>query len=75
MKTDIIKMFAKNIVEYFGDVVAVGLDEEQEKFPYCTACINFIFELKEKGINATLNCFSEIVRTELYEECKRYLER
>lgn len=75
MKSDIMKMFAKNIVADFGDVILVGLEEEQEKFPYSMACINFIYELREKGINATLNCFSEVVRSELYEECKRYLVR
>lgn len=75
MKSDIMKMFAKNVVADFGDVILVGLEEEPELFPYSMACINFIYELKEKGINATLNCFSEVVRSELYEECKRYLVR
>lgn len=75
MKSDIMKMFAKNIVADFGDVILVGLEEEPELFPYSMACINFIYELKEKGINVTLNSFSEIVRDELYRECSRYLAR
>lgn len=75
MKSDIKKIFAKNIVADFSDVILVGLEEEEEQFPYSMACINFICELKEKGINATLNSFSEIIRSELYEECKRYLAR
>lgn len=75
MKKDIKVMFAKNIVADFSDVLLVGLEEEEELFPYSIACINFIYELKEKGINATLNNFNEIIRSELYEECKRYLVR
>lgn len=75
MKEDITKMFISNICMDFEDVLLVGIEENKEQFSYSIACINFIYELKEQGINANLNSFSEIIRNELYEECKRYLAR
>lgn len=75
MKEDIAKMVVANLCNDFEDVLLVGIEECKERFPYSIACINFIYELKEQGINANLNYFSEIIRTELYEECKRYLAR
>lgn len=75
MRDDITKMLIANLCNDFGDVLLVGIEESKEQFPYSIACINFIYELKEQGINANLNYFSEIIRTELYEECKRYLAR
>lgn len=75
MKEDILMMMIKSIGNDFEDVIATGFEEEKELFPYCMACVNFIYELKVQGINANLNYFSEMVRSELYEECKRYLAR
>lgn len=75
MKEDIAKMVVANLCNDFEDVLLVGIEECKEQFPYFIACINYIYELREQGINANLNCFSELVRCELYEECKRYLVR
>ncbi len=75
MKDEIMKIFAKDIMSDFKDVLVVGLEEESERFPYSIACINFIYELKEKGINVNMNYFSECVRENIYNEVKSYLER
>ncbi len=75
MKEDIAKMVIANLGRDFEDVLLVGVEENKEFFPYLVACINYICELREQGINANLNSFSELVRCQLYEECKRYLVR
>lgn len=75
VKEDIAKMVVANLCNDFEDVLLVGIEENKERFPYFIACINYICELREQGINANLNYFSELVRCELYEECKRYLVR
>lgn len=75
MKEEITRLFVADICGDFKDVILVGLEEQKEKFPYSIACINFLYELKEQGINANLRYFSEIIRSELYEEFKRYLAR
>ncbi len=71
MKEDIAKNIFANICCDLKDVLLVGI----EQFPYSIACIDFIYNLKEQGINTSLNSFSENIRCELYEECKRYLVR
>lgn len=75
MKDDITRNVFANICEDFKEVLIVGIEESKEQFSYSIACIDFIYNLKEQGINTTLNSFSENIRCELYEECKRYLAR
>lgn len=75
MKDDITRNVFANICEDFKEVLIVGIEESKEQFPYSIACIDFIYNLKEQGINTTLNSFSKNIRCELYEECKRYLAR
>lgn len=47
MKEDIAKMFIANMCSDLEDVILNGLEEEKEQLPFSTACINFIYELKE----------------------------
>ena len=75
MKEEIIKMFAKNISYDLQDIIIVGLNEDKEDMPICTACINFIYELKEKGINAYIEYFSDSLREFIYNEIKKYIGR
>ncbi|MGN1342816.1 MAG: hypothetical protein ACI4VL_06490 [Bacilli bacterium] len=75
MKEDVAKNIFTNICSDFKDVLLVGIEENKEQFPFSIACIDFIYSLKEQGINASLSYFSENIRCELYEECKRYLVR
>lgn len=75
MKEEIIKMFAKNIGCDLQDIIIVGLNEDKEDMPYCIACINFIYELKEKGLNAYMDYFSDSLRELIYNEIKRYVGR
>ena len=75
MKEDIIKRFIKNICNDFEDILFIGIEENKEALPYSIACINFIYELEEKGISANLNYFSDNLRDSLYEEIKKYIGR
>ncbi len=75
MREDISKMIISDIFMDFKDILLVGLEENKEQFPYCVACIDFIYELREQGIITTLNSFSEVIRNEIYKECKKYLVR
>ena len=75
MREEITKQYVANMCSDFNDVVLVGLNESKEEFPYSNACINFITELKEQGLNATLRFFSEDLRGILYNEIKKYLTR
>ncbi len=45
MKEDILMMMISNLGNDFQDVIATGLEEQKELFPYCMACVNFIYEL------------------------------
>ena len=49
MKEEIIRKFAINVCNDLQDIIIVGLNEESEKLPYSTACINFLCELKKYG--------------------------
>lgn len=75
MKEDIAKMFIANMCSDLEDVILNGLEEEKEQLPFSTACINFIYELKEQGVNVNMNYFSEQLRDNVYNEIKRYLVR
>lgn len=75
MKEEIIRKFAINVCNDLQDIIIVGLNEESEKLPYSTACINFLCELKKCGLNGYMDYFSESFRELIYEESKRYIER
>lgn len=75
MYEEIVKKFAINISNDFQDIIIVGLNEDKESFPYSITCINFLSELKEKGLNAYMDYFSDSFREKIYEEIKRYLGR
>lgn len=73
MKDEVMKLFVANICSDFNDVLLVGLEENNEQLPYSIACINFLYELKEKGLNCSMNFFNQNMIDIIYNEMKKYL--
>ena len=69
MKDDITRNVFANICEDFKEVLIVGIEENKEQFPYSIACINFIFNLKEQGINKY-----ELGREGFLKECWKWTD-
>ena len=73
MKDEVMKLFVDNICSDFNDVLLVGLEENKEQLPYSIACINFFYELKEKGLSCSMNFFNQNMIDIIYNEMKKYL--
>jgi len=73
MKDEVMKLFVANICSDFNDVLLVGLEENKEQLPYSIACINFLYELKEKGLSCSMNFFNQNMIDIIYNEMKKYL--
>lgn len=77
MKEEISKNIIKQLCNYFVDTICVGLEESPDEFPYTLACINFIYELKVKGIYFNFKIISECfnILESIYNESIKYLAR
>lgn len=77
MKDEILKIVASQICEDFSETIIVGVKEYEEDFPYTIACVNFINELKSKGIKVNLRIFADCqdIFDNMYREFSNYLAR
>ena len=75
MKEEIKRNVVKEICSDFVDTIIVGMEEYEKDFPYSLAVINFISELREKGINVNTNMFIDIIWDNMYKEFTNYLGR
>lgn len=75
MKNDVEKMMISYFCRDFEEFLLTGIEEEKEYFPFFTSCVDYLCELREKGIEATTYCISETMQNLIYNELKRYLGR
>ncbi|MDD3340989.1 MAG: hypothetical protein PHN72_02150 [Bacilli bacterium] len=75
MKEEIKRNVVKEICSDFVDTIIVGMEEYEKDFPYSLAVINFILELREKGINVNTNMFIDVIWDNMYKEFTNYLGR
>lgn len=58
----------------FVDTILVGVEEQQNKFPYLVACANFMYELKAKNIQVEFNTvFTDTISDKIFRETSNYL--
>ncbi|MBS7020392.1 MAG: hypothetical protein KH135_00765 [Firmicutes bacterium] len=67
---DIVSMICNNYL----DLILINIEENKTSFPYTICCINFISELKSKGIVLEINdIFSDKFIDKIYKEFSNYI--
>lgn len=77
MKEKVTKSIIRSLCDDFANSILVGLEEHPQDFPFTISSINFIYELKEKGIYFNLKQLSSCyeILDNMYDELAKYLAR
>lgn len=75
MSQELVKPLLADIFKDFEAIIIEGILEEQERFPYTIAYINFSKELKDSNILVDMNAFSEEIQNKIYQELSEFLTR
>lgn len=77
MKEEISKNIIKQLCNDFVDTICVGLEEYPDEFSCTLVCINFVYELKVKGIYLNFKIISDCsnILESMYNESTKYLVR
>ncbi len=74
MKTSIFKQTIHELCMDFLEFLEVSIDENPESFPCTIAYINFLCELKEKGIETNLDSIDSVLMDKVYRELSDFLK-
>lgn len=77
MKERILKSIVNEVCDDFITTICASFEEYPDDFPYTTACVNFLFELKEKGIFFNFKKLTQCndLLDNIYCELIKYLEK
>lgn len=62
------------VCDGFNDTLMTCVEEQKDRLPYLMACVNFIYELKQKNIRVEFNeMFTDITLDRIFRETSNYL--
>lgn len=74
MREYILKDVAKSISDSYYDVLLVGFEEEKEKFVMTMLVVDFMVNLKEKGVVLNMDdIFIDKFIDKMYVEAEKYI--
>ena len=74
MKEEIIRQLLFMVCDGFNDTLMTCVEEQKDRLPYLMACVNFIYELKQKNIRVEFNeMFTDITLDRIFRETSNYL--
>lgn len=68
MRKEVVRNVIDEVLKDFGNILVEELCDNQDGFPYTNACIDFIVDLKNKGISIDFNAFDQDILDQVYRE-------
>jgi len=73
MRREVVYKVITDIVKDFSDMLTDGIMENSDIFPYTNACIKFISDLNDRGIELDFDSFDQDIINKVYHELCAYL--